>query len=162
MQVNYHIRVDGTRRGSYVCPTDRPPLREVPRCQTLAGRGLDEAISNLVVEIVTPLTLEVACQSAMSCELAPKKWIACAASMSNTRVIKPISPAALPPPGAQDLPMSNGLGSIAYAINNNGVSVGHITYCTHRAAVAWHGDSLRTLPGLGGNESSAFDINVAG
>jgi DNA invertase Pin-like site-specific DNA recombinase len=60
MHVKYHTRLDGTRRVSYTCPTGQPLLRVAPRCQALAGRGLDEAISSLLVEVVTPLTLEVA------------------------------------------------------------------------------------------------------
>jgi excisionase family DNA binding protein len=60
MLVNYNTRLDGTRCASYRCRTGWLRLRETPRCQTLAARQLDEAIGNLLVEVVTPLTLEVA------------------------------------------------------------------------------------------------------
>ena len=59
MIVQYHVRADGTRIPSYLCALGRIN-RGDPLCQSVAGRDLDEAIGGLLVETMTPLTLEVA------------------------------------------------------------------------------------------------------
>jgi hypothetical protein len=57
MTVRYHLR-HGTRWPTYVCQRDG--IAHAERiCQSLPGRGLDEAIGRLLIETVTPLTLEV-------------------------------------------------------------------------------------------------------
>lgn len=58
MSVRYHAR--RTRRvPDYVCQR-RSIEHAEPPCQRIHGEGLDEAIGKLLVEAVTPLTLEVA------------------------------------------------------------------------------------------------------
>jgi DNA invertase Pin-like site-specific DNA recombinase len=58
MTIRYHSR--GTRRvPDYVCQR-RSIERAEPLCQCIHGEGLDDAIGKLLVEMVTPLTLEVA------------------------------------------------------------------------------------------------------
>lgn len=54
MRVRYHSRVDQQLVPSYFCP------RKVgPTCQAIHGRLLDQAIGGLLVELMTPMTLEV-------------------------------------------------------------------------------------------------------
>jgi DNA invertase Pin-like site-specific DNA recombinase len=58
MTVRYHAR--GTRMmPEYMCQS-RSIQRAQPACQQIAGGALDDAIGMLLVETVTPLTLEVA------------------------------------------------------------------------------------------------------
>jgi DNA invertase Pin-like site-specific DNA recombinase len=59
MTTQYHVRNDGTRLPRYACKLAHTQRGE-PLCQSLAGRGLDQAIGDLLVEIMTPLSLEVA------------------------------------------------------------------------------------------------------
>lgn len=58
MTVRYH-NVRGRRVPDYVCQR-RGIQRAEPVCQHIPGGGLDEAIGKLLVETVTPMTLEVA------------------------------------------------------------------------------------------------------
>jgi DNA invertase Pin-like site-specific DNA recombinase len=58
MTVRYHLR-HGSLWPTYVCQR-RGIARGEPICQTIPGRGLDEAIGGVLIETVTPLTLEVA------------------------------------------------------------------------------------------------------
>jgi DNA invertase Pin-like site-specific DNA recombinase len=58
MQVCYHHR-HGQSVPSYVC-RDRRQLRGGGTCQSIGGTAIEEAISQLVLESVTPLTLDVA------------------------------------------------------------------------------------------------------
>ena len=58
MTVRYHSQ-GGRRVPDYVCQR-RGIQRGEPLCQNLHGGGLDAAIGQLLVEMVTPLTLEVA------------------------------------------------------------------------------------------------------
>ncbi len=54
MRVRYHSRVNKQLVPSYFCP------RKVgPNCQAIHGRPLDQAIGELLVELMTPMTLEV-------------------------------------------------------------------------------------------------------
>jgi DNA invertase Pin-like site-specific DNA recombinase len=59
MTTQYHVREDGVRIPRYVCQ-----LRRLHRgdalCQSVAGRALDQAIGELLIEVMTPLTLELA------------------------------------------------------------------------------------------------------
>jgi len=57
MTARYHLR-DETLVPDYVCQR-RHIRRGEPTCQTVPGAGVDEAIGNLLVESVNPLTLEV-------------------------------------------------------------------------------------------------------
>ena len=58
MSVRYHTR--GARQvPDYVCQS-RSIQRAQPVCQQIQGGALDDAIGKLLVETVTPLTLEVA------------------------------------------------------------------------------------------------------
>jgi hypothetical protein len=58
MTVRYHRRHDGLWP-TYVCQRQGIAHGE-PVCQSIPGRGLDVAISRVLVETVTPLTLEMA------------------------------------------------------------------------------------------------------
>jgi len=59
MTTQYHVRDDGTRVPRYVCQLRRLHCGE-PLCQSVAGRGLDQAIGELLIEVMTPLSLEIA------------------------------------------------------------------------------------------------------
>jgi DNA invertase Pin-like site-specific DNA recombinase len=59
MTTQYHTRTDGRRVPRYVCQLRRLQ-RGDPACQSVAGRMLDRAIGALLVEVMTPLSLEVA------------------------------------------------------------------------------------------------------
>jgi len=58
MTVRYHRRHDGLWP-TYVCQRHGIAHGE-PICQSVPGRGLDVAIGRVLVETVTPLTLEMA------------------------------------------------------------------------------------------------------
>jgi len=58
MTVRYHQR-HGTLWPTYVCQR-RGIARAEPICQSIPGRGLDDAIGRVLIETVTPLTLEMA------------------------------------------------------------------------------------------------------
>jgi len=59
MNVRYSVRHGGQQVPTYLC--DRDHTRVGARnCQSFPGASLDEAIGTLLVEMVTPLTLEVA------------------------------------------------------------------------------------------------------
>jgi Recombinase zinc beta ribbon domain/Recombinase len=58
MTVRYHQRY-GALWPTYVCQL-RGIARAEPICQSIPGRGLDEAIGRVLIETVTPLTLEMA------------------------------------------------------------------------------------------------------
>jgi DNA invertase Pin-like site-specific DNA recombinase len=58
MTVRYHQR-HGTLWPTYVCQR-RGIARAEPICQTVPGRGLDAAIGRVLIDTVTPLTLEMA------------------------------------------------------------------------------------------------------
>jgi hypothetical protein len=58
MTVRYHSR-HGRCHPEYACQR-RGIEHGEPRCQTIPGAALDEAVGALLVELVTPLTLEVA------------------------------------------------------------------------------------------------------
>lgn len=58
MTTQYHVRDDGTRRPRYVCQLRRLQRGE-PGCQSVAGRDLDQAIGELLIETMTPLSLEL-------------------------------------------------------------------------------------------------------
>jgi len=60
MTVRYHHRF-GQISPEYVCQRNGIERGE-PICQAVPGAGLDEAIGNLLLQAVTPLTLEVALQ----------------------------------------------------------------------------------------------------
>jgi DNA invertase Pin-like site-specific DNA recombinase len=58
MTVGYHHR-KAVRVPHYVC--QRTPVKwATPRCQSILGTGIDQAVSELLLEIVKPLALEVA------------------------------------------------------------------------------------------------------
>jgi DNA invertase Pin-like site-specific DNA recombinase len=58
MTVRYHRR-HGTLWPTYVCQR-RGIAHAQPICQSIPGRGLDQAIGRVLIETVTPLTLEMA------------------------------------------------------------------------------------------------------
>lgn len=58
MTVRYHRR-HGTLWPTYVCQR-RGVAHAEPICQSIPGRGLDHAIGRVLIETVTPLTLEMA------------------------------------------------------------------------------------------------------
>lgn len=59
MTVRYHTRGSGTVVPSYVCQRARIQWGD-PICQRIKGAEIDEAVARLLVEAVTPLSLEVA------------------------------------------------------------------------------------------------------
>jgi DNA invertase Pin-like site-specific DNA recombinase len=60
MNVRYYQR-QGCRVPCYYCPRTSPALRlSADKCQEIQGTTLDEAVSKLVVEAVSPMALEVA------------------------------------------------------------------------------------------------------
>lgn len=59
MTTQYHVRDDGTRVPRYVCQLRRLHRGE-PLGQSVAGRGLDEALGEVLIEAMTPLSLELA------------------------------------------------------------------------------------------------------
>ncbi|HEX6128876.1 MAG TPA: recombinase family protein [Candidatus Limnocylindria bacterium] len=59
MTTQYHVREDGVRVPRYVCQLRRLHRGEA-LCQSVAGRGLDQALGELLIEVMTPLTLELA------------------------------------------------------------------------------------------------------
>ena len=60
MTVRYHTR-KGRQWPEYVCQREGIETATA-RCQTIPGSGIDQAIGELLIEIVTPMTLEVALQ----------------------------------------------------------------------------------------------------
>lgn len=60
MTVQYKARKDGSILPIYVCPGGH--LIPGPVCQSMRGDGIDEAVSNLLLEVVTPMTVEAAFQ----------------------------------------------------------------------------------------------------
>ncbi len=54
MRVRYHSRVDKQLVPSYICPRKTRSI-----CQAIHGKPLDQAIGELLVELMTPMTLEV-------------------------------------------------------------------------------------------------------
>ena len=58
MTVRYHTR-KGTQSPEYVCQREAIDT-STPKCQSIPGAGIDRAIGELLVETVTPVTLEVA------------------------------------------------------------------------------------------------------
>jgi DNA invertase Pin-like site-specific DNA recombinase len=60
MTVRYHVR-HGRQWPEYVCQQEAIDTA-TPKCQHIPGSGIDEAIAELLVETVTPVTLEVALQ----------------------------------------------------------------------------------------------------
>jgi len=59
MTIRYKYRRKGRIEPAYLCQRNRIERYE-DSCQYIPGAGIDEAISKLVIESVTPLTLEVA------------------------------------------------------------------------------------------------------
>jgi DNA invertase Pin-like site-specific DNA recombinase len=59
MNVRYSVRADGRQAPLYLCDRDRTRVG-ARTCQSIPGASLDETIGALLVEMVTPLTLEVA------------------------------------------------------------------------------------------------------
>jgi DNA invertase Pin-like site-specific DNA recombinase/DNA-binding XRE family transcriptional regulator len=59
MHTKYHVRDDGTQLPRYACQRRRLQRGDSP-CQSLPGHSLDQAVGELLVELMTPLTLEVA------------------------------------------------------------------------------------------------------
>ena len=60
MTVRYHTR-EGRLWPEYVCQSEGIETA-MAKCQTIPGAGLDHAIGELLIETVTPMTLEVALQ----------------------------------------------------------------------------------------------------
>ena len=59
MNVRYSMRHGGQQVPTYLCDRDRTRFGELT-CQSIPGASLDEAIGTMLVELVTPLALEVA------------------------------------------------------------------------------------------------------
>lgn len=58
MSVQYHVRRGGLSP-DYICAW-RNIERTEPRCETISGAALDEAVGRLLLDLVTPLTIDVA------------------------------------------------------------------------------------------------------
>ncbi|MCP4644607.1 MAG: recombinase family protein, partial [bacterium] len=58
MTIRYHQR-SGKTRPDYVCQRDATEYA-VPKCQTMAGSNIDKSIGELLLELVEPVTLELA------------------------------------------------------------------------------------------------------
>ncbi|MBZ5500605.1 MAG: recombinase family protein [Acidobacteriia bacterium] len=58
MHVHYNIRRNGVMITNYVC-AGRTRLFGDPMCQSILGAGIDAAVSQLLVETVTPMALEL-------------------------------------------------------------------------------------------------------
>lgn len=58
MTIQYKDRKDGTILPIYSCPGER--FVPGPVCQSMRGDGIDEAVSKLLLEVVTPMTVEAA------------------------------------------------------------------------------------------------------
>jgi len=69
ISVRYSVRADGQQVPLYLCDRTRVGART---CQSIPGASPDEAISALLVELVKPLTLEVAIQSHLAEASRPK------------------------------------------------------------------------------------------
>jgi len=69
MVVSYHKRCNGELVPDYYCRREGISTA-TPPCQTICGRGIDEAIAQLVLEKLTPLAIEAALQ--VSAELAQR------------------------------------------------------------------------------------------
>lgn len=59
MTTQYYVRSAGTKGVRYVCQLGRLQWGD-PACQSVLGSDLDQAIGELLVEVMTPLSLEVA------------------------------------------------------------------------------------------------------
>jgi DNA invertase Pin-like site-specific DNA recombinase len=59
MTMRYHTRTDGTCVPDYVCQVTGI-AHGIPICQFMPGAGIDSAISGLILDTLTPLTLEAA------------------------------------------------------------------------------------------------------
>jgi DNA invertase Pin-like site-specific DNA recombinase len=59
MSTRYYVRADGKKKPYYLCDRERAQ-RNAPSCQVVPGGNLDEEIGELLVEMVTPISLEVA------------------------------------------------------------------------------------------------------
>ena len=59
MSTRYYVRADGRKRPYYLCDRERAQ-RNAPNCQIIPGTNIDKAIGELLVEMVTPVSLEVA------------------------------------------------------------------------------------------------------
>ena len=58
MTVRYHSR-NGCLQPDYLCQS-KSIQQAQPICQSIPGAGIDQAIGELLVEVVTPVTLDVA------------------------------------------------------------------------------------------------------
>lgn len=59
MSTRYYVRADERKRPYYLCDRERAQ-RNAPNCQNIPGTHIDKAIGELLVEMVTPVSLEVA------------------------------------------------------------------------------------------------------
>ena len=59
MSTRYCVRADGKKRPYYLCDRERAQ-RNAPSCQVVPGSNIDKEIGELLVGMVTPISLEVA------------------------------------------------------------------------------------------------------
>ena len=90
MTVRYHQR-QGRPVPAYVCQREGIENGQ-PICQCIPGCGIDEDVGKLVLESVTPLSLEVALNVQQECKIAWRKWTVCANNKSSVPVMRPIRP----------------------------------------------------------------------
>ncbi len=69
MTIRYKYQRKGRLEPAYLCQRNRIEKGE-PSCQYIPGADIDEAISKILLESVTPLTLEVALE--VQKELEPR------------------------------------------------------------------------------------------
>jgi hypothetical protein len=72
MTIQYHTRTSGITHPIYVCQRLAVDRAERP-CQTIPGTGIDGAISDLLLESMTPLALEVALNVQLNMETRLKE-----------------------------------------------------------------------------------------
>jgi hypothetical protein len=59
MSTRYYVHADGQKKPYYLCDRERVQ-RNAPNCQNIPGANIDKQIGELLVEMVTPVSLEVA------------------------------------------------------------------------------------------------------
>ena len=90
MTVRYHSR-HGRLVPDYLCQREGIEHGE-PICQHIPGAGIDEKIGDLLVEALTPVTIDVALAVQQELQSRLDEADACGSSKSNEPVMRPNSP----------------------------------------------------------------------
>ena len=89
-EVRYHFRY-GRVCPDYLCQR-RGIENAEPICQQIPGLQVDEAVSNLLVDLLNPVTLEVALMVKRNSKQDWRRRIGCGSDKSNEPDMKPNSP----------------------------------------------------------------------